>query len=120
VINKFLQTIGGREKLGQIKDLTMNMSASVQGMALAVVQQRKGAQQGENGDAGTGHGRIYHYFDGKRAVMSQMGNPQEVTGPELEAVKIQNTCLRACITTRWALKRSLTGTETVEGKEAYK
>jgi predicted Zn-dependent peptidase/outer membrane lipoprotein-sorting protein len=120
VIDKFLQTIGGREKLGQVKDLTMKMSASVQGMPLAVVQQRKAPNKAKTVMQAQGMDVFTITSDGKRAVMSQMGNQQEMTGPELEAVKIQNTLFAELYYDQMGIKRSLTGTETVEGKEAYK
>jgi outer membrane lipoprotein-sorting protein len=120
VIDKYLQTIGGREKLGQIKDLTMNMSASVQGTPLTVVQQRKAPNKAKMVMEAQGMQVLNITSDGKRAMMSQMGNQQEVTGPEFEAMKIQNTLFAELYYDQMGIKRSLTGTETVEGKEAYK
>jgi outer membrane lipoprotein-sorting protein len=120
VIDKYLKTIGGREKLGQVKDLTMKMSASVQGMALEVVQQRKAPNKAKMIMQAQGMEVFNITSDGKRAVMSQMGNQQEMSGPELEAVKVQNTLFAELYYDQMSIKRSLAGTETVEGKEAYK
>ncbi|CAA9343861.1 MAG: hypothetical protein AVDCRST_MAG56-8047 [uncultured Cytophagales bacterium] len=120
VVDKFLQTIGGREKLGQIKDLTMKLSATVQGTELAVVQQRKAPNKSKTVMQAQGMEIMNITTDGKRAVMAQMGNQQEVTGPELEAIKAQNTLFAELYYDQMNIKRSLAGIETVEGKEAYK
>ena len=120
VVDKFLQTIGGREKLGQIKDLTMKLSATVQGTPLEVVQQRKAPNKSKTVMQAQGMEILNITTDGKRAVMAQMGNQQEVTGPELDAIKAQNTLFAELYYDQMGIKRSLAGIETVEGKEAYK
>jgi predicted Zn-dependent peptidase len=120
VVDTYIKAIGGREKISQIKDLTMNMSTTIQGMQLAVVQQRKAPNKSKMVMQAQGMEVMNMTSDGNRATMAQMGNQQEVTGDELAALKVQNTLFGELSYDQLGVKRTLSGTESIEGKDAYK
>jgi predicted Zn-dependent peptidase len=120
VIDKYIKALGGREKIGQIKDVTMNMTASIQGMNLSVVQQSKVPNKSKLVMQAQGMEIMNITSDGNRATRAQMGNQQEVTGDELAGLKVQNTMFGEMSYDQLGVKKSLAGIEPVDGKDAYK
>jgi predicted Zn-dependent peptidase len=120
VIANYIKAIGGKENLMKIKDLSMNMTANIQGTDLSVTQQRKAPNKSRMVMQAMGMEVMNLTSDGNKAAMAQMGNRQEITGKDLDAAKTMNTLFAELYYDQLGVKRNLTGIESLSGKDAYK
>lgn len=119
VINKYIQVMGGKEKLSQIKDETMKLTGSMQGMNLVVTITRKAPNKlYQSIDFGVGQQKTV--FDGTRGKVSAMGQEQEMTGSQLEEMKVQAALNSFLDYASQGIKLELAGMETINNKDAYK
>ncbi len=119
VIDKYVNAIGGREKINNIKDETVNMQGTIQGMNLKITVVRKFPNKYYfNLDLGAM--QQIQKFDGKNAVVSGMGQTKKLEGEQLEALKEQSEMYPLLRYKDLGIKPELTGLSKVNGKEAYK
>ena len=120
VIDAYVKAIGGKENLTKVQDVTQNMTASVQGMALTAVQQQKVPNKYRMAISMQGNEAFNMTSNGTKAAMSQMGNRQELQGKTLEAAKVQSTLFAELYYDQLGVKRSLAGVEKLSEGDAYK
>ena len=119
VIDKYIEAIGGKADLEKVKDKTIIMRGSVQGMNLTmVIYQKEPDKIKQELDAGVMKQETY--YDGKKGIVSAGGNTQEITGDALEAMKYQAMIHPLFIIDSLDIKTKLLGIEKVNGKDAYK
>lgn len=120
VINKYLDAIGGKEKLSTINDLVMTSGISIQGMSIEIKIQQKAPNKIKVETLMGGNALSTQVFDGEKGmVKSQMGN-QEISGDDLEYMKIQATLNAEMHFKELGIKTEITGSEEVDGKPAWK
>ncbi len=119
VINKYIEAIGGKEKLDQIKSIHATMIMTIQGMNLNVDQyvQEPGkmamlVKMGEN---------IIQkqVVNGDKGSMSAMGQTQELTGNDLERYKLQTYISLESKYEELGFKTELKTISKVDGEDAY-
>ncbi|MCL1821669.1 MAG: insulinase family protein, partial [Prolixibacteraceae bacterium] len=88
VLEKFIDALGGRAKLESVKDITMKMSTSMQGMNLDMVEIKSGGKFINTISMG-GNVIQKQVFDGQKGSMSAMGQKIEVDEKMLESMKEQ-------------------------------
>lgn len=116
VLDRYIAAIGGREKLAAVEDLTMEMSASVQGMSMGMTRKQKTGkllQTMTMNGAPAGETR----FDGEAASISQMGQQVPVDEEMIGSLREQAVLFPQLDYSEKEL--ALAGTEQVEGKTAY-
>ena len=119
VINKYVDAVGGRENLLKIKDQSLTLTGSVQGMNITVTMSRKIPNKFyQLVDFSVGQQKTV--FDGVKGKSSSMGQEQELTGDQLEAMKSEATMNAFLDYSKVGLKPELTGIETINGKDTYK
>lgn len=119
VIDKYINAVGGKEKLLKVQDETMKLGGAMQGMNITVTIVRKAPNKlYQLVDFGVGQQKTV--FDGTKGKVSQMGQEQEVTGDQLEAMKIQATFNAYLDYAKLGIKLELTGMETINNKDTYK
>ena len=119
VIEKYITVMGGKEKLSQIKDETMKLTGAMQGMNLVITITRKAPNKlYQSIDFGVGQQKTV--FDGTRGKVSAMGQEQEMTGAQLEEMKIQSMLNAFLDYASLGIKLELAGMETINKKDAYK
>lgn len=123
VINNYLNAIGGLEKINKIKDLSINMSASIQGMALTAEMRKKAPDkylmEVKMNGAMVVQKQVY---DGTKGKSSGMGGEQELSGEELEEVKANTKVVPETdyLNPAAGYKLTLKGIEKINGKDAFK
>jgi zinc protease len=119
VINKYIEAEGGKENLLKIKDQSLTLTGTVQGMNITVTMSRKAPNKFyQLVDFSVGQQKTV--FDGVRGKSSSMGQEQEITGDQLEAIKIEATMNAFLDYAKIGIKPELTGIETINGKDTYK
>jgi len=118
VIEKYINAIGGREKIEKITDLSTFMKASIQGMEVKIDALNKAPNK-------------YHYTfdmgvmkqvvicDGVKAKMIANGQEKLIEGDELIQTKIEATLNAFLDYKSIGITPELTGIEEVDGKDAY-
>ncbi len=119
VIEKYLEAIGGREKLKEVKDVTMKMNTSVQGMALEVIVQQKVPNKYAMNILMSGMSMQQQKFDGVNGEVVAMGQKQKLEGNDLESLREQAGLFPESKYNEKGYKLTLKGVEQVEGKETY-
>lgn len=120
VIEKYITAIGGREKMDAVKDVSMKMSASIQGMGtIETIYKQKKPNKLMTSTTMGGMVMQEQKFDGTNGVASQMGQKQKIEGKDLESLKVQAVLFAETKYAEMGYKLSLKGIEPVEGKNAY-
>lgn len=120
VIDKYIQAIGGKDKLASIKDETMTMEATVQGMTLEMVSIKKDPNKVKVVVSAMGNEMQSQVYDGSKGKVSAQG--QSMAMSEKDAKKAANDALifPELHYAKTGHKLSYKGTETVNGSEAHK
>ncbi len=90
VIDKYIDAIGGRKNLTNISDRTTVMSAAVQGVNVSITSYQKAPNKlYQDIEAGAMHQKII--FNGDKGVMDLGGQSKDLTGKDLEKLKLEAT-----------------------------
>jgi zinc protease len=119
VLNKYIDAVGGKDNLLKIKDETMKLTGTMQGMNIVVTMSRKAPNKFyQLVDFGVGQQKTV--FDGVKGKTSAMGQEQELSGDQLESTKIEAELNAFLDYPKYGIKTELTGMETINSKDAYK
>lgn len=121
VIEKYIDAIGGREKLENIEDMKMDMTASAMGMQFQMTNYQKAPhyslQKMMMGDMVMQQ----VLFDGEKAVVtSQMGRQEFTEGEEFEQMKMQSVMNMELKYKELGFEKELLGIDNIDGQDAYK
>jgi zinc protease len=117
---KYLKAIGGRERLEKVKDITLNMSTSMQGMTLVFKNYKKAPDKLMVEISMGGSVVSKQIFDGTKGfITSPMGN-EEVSGTALADMKSEARFLPELSYSSLGISLKLMGIEDINGKPAYK
>ncbi len=120
VINNYVEAIGGKEKLLLIKDISTKSGMTMQGMNLDINISQKMPNKMLVETLMGGNVMSKQVFDGITAkVKSPMGE-QELTGAELDDMKVQSTMHAELFLEDMGVTVELKGAEEVDGKAAWK
>lgn len=119
IIEKYIESIGGRKKLSKVKSLQIKMKASIQGMQLDVVMSRQKPNKFAMVIGNNGMILQKQVFDGTTGRTAGMQGNKELTGEELEDLKNQSVMFAelSYLSNNYQLK--LNGIENINGKNAY-
>jgi zinc protease len=119
ILNKYVEVIGGKENVEKIKDRTMTLKGSVQGMDISVVIYQKYPNKlFQTIDIG-GMYKMKTTFDGEKGKADQMEQVQDLAGDQLEEMK--GSGMDAMLDySKYGFKTELSSMENINGKEAYK
>lgn len=120
VIDNYLEAIGGVDKLKSVKDLTVRMSTTVQGMALEVINEQMEPGMMHMKVMMNGNAMQEVIYDGEKAKVSQMGNAQTLEGEQAAGFETQAMIFPEMNYADMGVELSLEGIETVAEKDAYK
>ena len=119
VLNKYIDAVGGKDNLLKINDETLKMTGTMQGMNIVITMSRKAPNKFyQLIDFGVGQQKTV--FDGIKGKTSAMGQEQELTGDQLESIKIEAEMRAFLDYAKYGIKTELTGMEKINDKDAYK
>ncbi len=120
IISKYLEAIGGRDKLGKVNDVTTKMGMSMQGMNIEIISKQKVPNMMSVETMMGGNVMSKQLCNGVKALIkSPMGN-QEITGPDLQDMLVQATLNLELNLEKLGITTELKGTEDVDGHPAWK
>lgn len=82
VIEKYLKAIGGKELLSAVKDVTINMTATIQGMQLSMKNIQKDNVKSLSSVTMNNMILSEQIFDGTKGKISAMGQPEKIVEGE--------------------------------------
>lgn len=120
VLEKYVEVIGGKTNVEKVKDRTMKLKGSAQGMDVVVeISQKYPNKIYQTVDVGGGVFKMSTVFDGAKGKMIQMGQSQDITGDALEDLK-GNAMDGMLDYSKYGYKTELAAVENINGKDAYK
>jgi outer membrane lipoprotein-sorting protein len=119
IIKNFVEAIGGEEKIYNIVDRTTIMRGTVQGINVTMLIYQKAPNKLKQQIKAGANEQII-IFDGEKGVMSMGGEKQEITGSELEKLKLESNVALLADPEHYGLSLSLEGAEDIDGIKTYK
>jgi zinc protease len=119
VLEKYLDAIGGRDALAKVEDRTTIMRGTAMGQALTIIVKQKAPNKMRQEVKAGGMDQTI-IFDGEKGVMKAATQNVEVTGKELEQLKIEATMELLLDVEGNGVKLAFEGTEKINGKDAHK
>ena len=120
VIAKYIEAIGGEAKLKTIQDIESKSGMTMQGMNIDIVIKQKAPDKMSVETLMGGNVLSKQVFNGEKAKVTSPMGEQEVSGPELEDMKIQSTLNAELYFEQLGVVVELKGLEDVEGSPAWK
>ncbi len=119
VVNKYLMAIGTPERLKQVKDLTMKMETSMQGMALEMTMKQKLPDKMLQTVAMNGMTVQETKYDGEKGMVMMQGQKQMMEGEQLDEMKNQAVPFSELYYDAEGYQLELKGIEPIDGQDAY-
>ena len=119
VLQKYIEAIGGKDKLEGVQSYAMTAEASMQGQILELVMKKSSNDQFLQDVRMMGNSMQKQVIDGDKGYMMQMGQRKDLTPEELEKMKEEATTFPE-LNYLVAGGVSLEGVEQVGDKKAYK
>jgi len=120
VINKYIEAIGGKENLEKIEDMTMVATTSMNGMEINQTTYRKSPNKYAMITSMNGNVMMQQAFNGERGIMKGFQGEKEITGDDLENLKIDATLNLELKYDELGVETILESMETLNGTAAYK
>ncbi len=118
IIDNYVTAIGGKANLVKIKDRTISMKGTVQGMQIKVdISQKAPNKYLSLLDAGVMKQKTV--FDGKSGKMSAMGNEKIFEGDDLLQLELEGTLNIFLDYNSAGITTKVTDVEKIDGKDAY-
>ncbi len=120
VIDKYIEALGGEDKLKAVEDMMMKMTTTVQGAQLVI--ERKHKEPGKMAMVVSMNGNVMNEtrFDGEKGFVSQMGQKKKIEGEQAEGLKEQAVLFPELNYESKGYELELKGVEAVNGEDAYK
>ena len=119
IVDKYLNAIGGKEKLLSVNDIKVEMSGKVMNFDITMtVAQKKPGKFYSNMDAGVM--QSITKFDGEKGVIIAMGQKKPMDEKQIAKMKAQAEIFPLADYAKNGIKLELVGVEQINGKDAYK
>jgi outer membrane lipoprotein-sorting protein len=119
ILNKYIDAIGGKDALLKVKDRTTIMRGTAMGQNLTIIIKQKAPNKMRQEVKFPGMEQVT-IFDGEKGVMQAAGHKMDITGKELEQLKIEATMELILDLEKNGIKTTYESLEKVNGKDAYK
>ncbi len=120
VVDEYIKAVGGKDKLMTVKEVYSMASASMQGMTLSMENYQMGNEKFANKVTMMGNVVQSVTFDGTKAKMGGMQGEKIMEGEEANAMKGNALIFPELHYDRLDYGLKLSGTEKIDGNEAYK
>jgi len=120
VIENYIEAIGGRDKISNIKDLQQIGSVSMMGRSVTIKSFREAPDKFANITEMNGQVVQKQVYDGEKAKVMAMGQEREVQGEQLKNLRYEAKMFKFLKYDELDVKLELQGIESVDGEDAYK
>ena len=119
VLEKYIDAIGGRDVLSKIEDRTTIMRGTAMGQSLTIIVKQKAPNKMRQEVKAGGMDQTI-IFNGEKGVMTAASKKVDVTGKELEQLKIEASLELLLDPESFGVKLFYEGTEKINDKDTYK
>ncbi|MEO9872558.1 M16 family metallopeptidase [Ekhidna sp.] len=119
VIDNYIEAIGGKEKLSQVKNVKMAMEGSVMGQSMNMSISKMSPNMSYTEVSMGGNVMQKVVFDGEKGKSSGMQGNQEMTGDVALDMAISNAIVPELLMIEKEIKMELSSVEQINGKDAY-
>lgn len=119
VIEDYLNAIGGRSKISEIKDMQSSATMQMRGPSFGIKISQKGGNKIAIETSMNGQAMSKEVYDGTQGFQSSMGQTQALEGVELGDVKEQAMICKEASYKTAGYKLMLKGIEEVNGSNAF-
>ncbi len=120
VISDYLASLGGKDKLANIKSVKIEMSTEIQGVAMETKIFHKAPNMLATTNSMMGNVMMQTSFDGEKGMITQMGQPAPMEGADLEDMKVDGHLFPERYYSKLGIKTDLKGIEMLNDKKVYK
>jgi predicted Zn-dependent peptidase len=120
VLSDYLAALGGKDKLSNIKTVKIEMSTEIQGVAMETKMYHKAPNMLATTNSMMGNIMMQSSFDGEKGMLTQMGQPSEVEGADLQDMKVDGHLFPERYYSKLGVKTELKGIEMLDGRKVYK
>ncbi len=118
VLNKYIEAIGGTEKLASIESFAMIAEAEMQGMKLNLEMKKTAKDQFMQDVTVAGNSMSKQVLNGDSGYMVMQGQRKDMEGDELQKIKEEAALFPEM--SYLEKNMALEGVETIDGKKAYR
>ena len=119
IIEKYIESIGGRDKLSAVRDKIMKLKGTNEGMDLSLTIEQKLPNKLYQ-ELNFSVGKQTTVFDGEKGKIEAMGQVQYIKGDKLDDLKYQSRLNGFLDYPGNEVSLKLNGIENIEGIDAYK
>ena len=119
VLNNYLDAIGGKETLGNVKSISIEMTASIPQAELSIVNKKKAPNKSLTEVSMGGNVLNKVIFDGEKGVQMAMGQKMPMDENAAADTKVSSAMFMEMELMENDIDYKLTGMEEVNGKNAY-
>ena len=120
VFDNYVAAIGGKDALMKVQDMTINMSADMNGNAMVASRKLKLPNKFAMSANMMGMELYKQVSDGSKVMMGGRDGSRVIEGPVAQQMIVTNTIFPELHYAEAGVKSELAGTEKVNGKDAYK
>lgn len=120
VMDKYVAAIGGKDALMKVTDLTMNMSADMNGNAIIITRKQKAPNKFSMVINANGMEVMKQTGDGSKVVMGGMQGSRTLDGPAAQQMTVMGTLFPELHYAENGVKTTLAGPKKIDGKDTYK
>jgi hypothetical protein len=118
VINKYVEAIGGKEKINGLTDRTTLINGSAMGQSISILIKQKSPDKFYQ-EITAGEAVQKMFFDGTRGIMVLGENKVEIEGKELERLKVESTLKLILDPEKYGLKMELLPNEIIDSTDCH-
>jgi len=119
ILKKYVDAIGGEKNLLKVKDLTIKMTTTMQGMSINVDTYKKTPNKLKNEVSSGAMVFQTQLFDGTQGSVTSMKGTEALKDTDLADMKIQAVMNLELYYPKYNIKTNLKGIENINGKDAY-
>lgn len=119
VIEQYINALGGKENLLKVKDIRMNLTTSIQGANVEILQVTRSPNLYMSEVKMGGNILQKEVYNGESLVVYQMGQKVPVTQEQVKEAAYKAVVFPELEYEKWGAQTNLIGVEKVEGIDAY-
>ncbi|MEF8983465.1 MAG: pitrilysin family protein [Bacteroidales bacterium] len=119
VVEEYIEAIGGRKQINNIKDLQQTGSVSMNGRTITIKTYREAPDKYANVTEMNGQVMQKQVYDGEEGKMTGMGEERQIKGDQLKNLRYEARMFKFLNYNELDVELELRGIESVEGEKAY-
>jgi len=120
VIENYIEAIGGKDSLENVETIIQKANTSMNGMTISMVTYKKAPNKFTMEVFMNSNLLNKQSFDGEKGKMKGFQGEKEITGEELEELKIESIINQELKYQELGISLTLDGVEKINGEDAYK